>query len=53
MDIAAKVIKRFNEKLGSDLKNLEKLQKFHEELESEKNDLEESVSDFRLKYNFY
>lgn len=44
MDIEARVIKRFNEKLGSDLKNLENLQTFHEELESEKNALEESVS---------
>ncbi|XP_043478582.1 RAD50-interacting protein 1 [Leptopilina heterotoma] len=44
MDIEARVIKRFNEKLGSDLKNLENLHKFHEELESEKNVLEESLS---------
>ena len=39
-----KVIKKFNSRLGSDLKCLENFRSFHEELETEKNFIEESVS---------
>ena len=42
-DIKQKVIDELNAEFGSDLKNLEKISKFHKELQAEKNAIEESV----------
>lgn len=44
MDIKQQVIDRFNELLGTDLKNLDKMVHFHEQLQLEKRQIEESVS---------
>ncbi|XP_011300021.1 RAD50-interacting protein 1 [Fopius arisanus] len=44
MDIKQKVIDKFNEVFGADLKNLENIEEFHEKLESEKRLIEESLT---------
>lgn len=43
MDIRRQVINKFNEIFGADLKNLDNIQQFHEQLENEKHEIEESV----------
>ncbi|XP_057323091.1 RAD50-interacting protein 1 [Microplitis mediator] len=44
MDIKQQVIDRFNELLGTDLKNLDKMVQFHEQLQLEKRQIEESLT---------
>lgn len=44
MDIKRKIIQKFNEHLGSDLKNLEGIYDFEECLKVEKDEIERSVS---------
>ncbi|KYN11646.1 RAD50-interacting protein 1, partial [Trachymyrmex cornetzi] len=44
MDIKQKVIRRFNEQLGSTLKNLEGIYDFEEHLKAEKDEIEKSLS---------
>lgn len=44
MDIKHQIIQKFNERLKSDLKNLDKIYEFHEQLETEKDEIEKSVS---------
>ncbi|KAK0173873.1 hypothetical protein PV328_007015 [Microctonus aethiopoides] len=44
MDIRRQVINKFNEIFGADLKNLDNIQQFHEQLENEKHEIEESLS---------
>ncbi|XP_074095130.1 RAD50 interactor 1 [Cotesia typhae] len=44
MDIKQQVIDRFNELLGTDLKNLNKMAQFHEQLQLEKRQIEESLT---------
>lgn len=43
MDIKQKVIRKFNEQLGSTLKNLEGIYDFEEHLKAEKDEIEKSV----------
>lgn len=44
MDTKRKVIDKFNEMFGADLKNLDNIKQFHEQLEKEKYQIEESVN---------
>lgn len=44
MDIKQKIIQRFNAQLGSDIKNLQGIYDFHENLKAEKDEIEKSVS---------
>ena len=44
MDVKIKVIKKFNEELGSSLKNLKEIEQIHMKLEYDKNKVEEYVS---------
>lgn len=44
MDIKHQIIQKFNEHLKSDLKNLEGIYEFHEQLKTEKDEIEKSVS---------
>lgn len=44
MDIRQKIIQKFNNHLGSNLKNLEKIYDFQEHLKAEKDEIEKSVS---------
>lgn len=43
MDVKQKIIHKFNEYLGSDLKNLERIYDFQEHLKAEKDEIEKSV----------
>lgn len=44
MDLNQKIVQKFNAHLQSNLKNLEGIYDFHEQLKSEKDDIEKSVS---------
>ncbi|XP_039306854.1 RAD50-interacting protein 1 isoform X3 [Solenopsis invicta] len=44
MDIKHKIIQKFNEHLGSNLKNLERIYDFQEHLKAEKDEIEKSLS---------
>ncbi|XP_012220909.1 RAD50-interacting protein 1 [Linepithema humile] len=44
MDIKHQIIQKFNEHLKSDLKNLEGIYEFHEQLKTEKDEIEKSLS---------
>lgn len=44
MDVKVKVIKKFNDELGSALKNLKEIERIHIKLEYDKSKVEESVS---------
>lgn len=48
MDIKQRVIDKFNEVFGAELKNLDKIGEFHEKLEAEKREIEQSVSVYIL-----
>lgn len=43
MDIKQKVIEKFNEILGDDIKNLDNIKSFHEQLVIEKKNIKDSV----------
>lgn len=43
MDVKVKVLKKFNEELGSSLNNLKEIERLHMKLEYDKTKVEESV----------
>lgn len=53
MDLKVKVMKKFNEELGSGLDNLKGIEQMHMKLECDKKHVEECVSIFFLKYPLY